>query len=203
MQTEIKSTQKLESARIVPKPKPAVVKKPELEVIKKIRGRPTKLADDIVRKLEDAFGIGATITEACIHAGIVKDTYYRWIKDLPELSDYFEQLQEKPILKARNNVARAIQNGDLDSSWQYLRSKRKDEFSLRTELTGKNGDGIKINVVDYDGQQRNTDPVQLQPGDEAVSAESAPEQSKVQVASYPSEGGENGAVDQQNKPSGA
>lgn len=202
MQTETKSTQKLESAHIPPKPTPKP-KPPELklEVLDRI-GRPTKLTDEIVKKLEDAFSIGSTILEACIHAGISKQTYYNWIEDKPELLDYFEQLREKPVLKARNNIAKLIQNGDPETSKWFLERKKKDEFSLRTELTGKNGEGIKIRVIDYDGQQRNTDTPQLRPGNEAIPAESAPKQSTIQVASYSSEGGENGPVDQQDQPSG-
>lgn len=51
--------------------------------------RPTKLNELTVKKLEEAFLIGATVEEACFYADISKQTYYNWSKENPELFDRF------------------------------------------------------------------------------------------------------------------
>lgn len=92
----------------------------------------------MVKKLEEAFSIGATIKEACMYAGISRDTYYRWINNNPILKERFDLMAEKPILSARQSVVKAIPyNPEL--ALKYLERKRKSEFSLRQEMTGADG----------------------------------------------------------------
>lgn len=100
-----------------------------------------KLTPETIRKLEEAFAIDASVKEACYYADISTDTYYRWIKEFPELSDKLERLREKPILKARQTVVKSLDNPDY--AFKYLERKKKDEFSPRQELTGKDGESIK------------------------------------------------------------
>ena len=52
-------------------------------------GRPTKLSDEVVRKLESAFSIGCNVSQACLHAGISRDTFYKFIDKNKEFSDRF------------------------------------------------------------------------------------------------------------------
>jgi len=101
----------------------------------------------VVRKLTDAFSIGCTVSEACLYAGISRDTYYRWVKNNKTLSDKFKQLLETPILKARQELVKGI-DGNPELALKFLERKKKDEFSLRKELTGKDGEPIlnKIEV---------------------------------------------------------
>ena len=100
-----------------------------------------KLTEDTIRKLEEAFAIDASVKEACYYADISTDTYYRWIKEFPELSDKLERLREKPVLKARQTVVKSLDNPDY--AFKYLERKKKDEFSPRHELTGKDGNPIE------------------------------------------------------------
>jgi len=99
----------------------------------------------VVEKLEAAFSIGATVAEACTYADIARDTYYRWIKKNPILKERFESLLEKPILQARQTVVSALKDNP-EIALKYLERKRKDEFSLRSELTGKNGNPIEQKI---------------------------------------------------------
>ena len=107
-----------------------------------------KLTEDTIRKLEEAFSIDASVKEACYYADISTDTFYRWIKKYPKLSYKLERLREKPVLKARQTVVRSLDNPDY--AFKYLERKKKDEFSLRSELTGPEGEllsPIKIEIV--------------------------------------------------------
>lgn len=89
--------------------------------------RPTKLNDLTVKKLEDAFIVGATVLEACFNANISKQTYYNWVEENPELLDRFELLKQSPILKARQTVVKALEN-DPRIAMRFLEKKLKGEF---------------------------------------------------------------------------
>ncbi len=89
--------------------------------------RPTKLDDITVKKLEDAFILGASVNEACFNANISKQTYYNWTDENPELLDRFEQLKQSPILKARKTVVRALEKNPT-IAMRYLEKKLKSEF---------------------------------------------------------------------------
>ena len=97
------------------------------QINKKIGQGVSKLTDQAVKKLEEAFSIDASIGEACYYAGISRQTYYNWIEENPELFDKFERLRSIPVLKARFEVVRGIE-GDKHFAFQYLKSKQKGEF---------------------------------------------------------------------------
>jgi hypothetical protein len=104
-------------------------------------GRPSKKTPALVGKLEYAFSIGSSIEEACFYAGIHKDTYYEWVKADVQLSDRFDALREQPVFQARETVVKGIKR-DPKLAMDFLARKRKDEFSLRNEHTGKDGEQL-------------------------------------------------------------
>lgn len=103
--------------------------------------RPTKMTEEVLGKLQQAFAIDATIEEACFYADINPDTYYSWKKANVELSEKYERLRNTPILAARQTLATAVKT-DAQTALKYLERKRKSEFSLRSELTGADGERI-------------------------------------------------------------
>jgi hypothetical protein len=86
-----------------------------------------KFSPEIVAKLESAFGVGASVSEACFFADINRNTYYEWIRENPDLGDRFERLKQQPVLLARNTVVAAIKNNP-ELAFKFLRSKRSKEF---------------------------------------------------------------------------
>lgn len=119
------------------KPEVAPVPK-EPKVEKREPGRPSEMDPLKVKKLEEAFAFDATILEACLYAGISKQTYYNWLEKNPELVDRFEALRQTPILAAREKVVNSIKS-DVDTARWYLERKQKKEFAARTEHTGPDG----------------------------------------------------------------
>lgn len=103
------------------------------------------MTQSVVQKLETAFEWGATDVEASIYAGISKQTLYNYIQENPEFLDRKEALKTKPILLARKSLIEGVQT-DPDLALKFLERKRKDEFSLRKEVTGKDGDPIAVKV---------------------------------------------------------
>lgn len=101
--------------------------------------RPTKLDSLTIKKLEEAFVLGASVNEACFNANISKQTYYNWKDENPKLFDRFEQLKQAPILKARKSVVNALEKNPT-LAMRYLERKLKSEFGNCTpdDKTDKN-----------------------------------------------------------------
>ncbi len=92
-----------------------------------------KLTPDSVRKLEEAFALGCCIKEACIFASISRDTYYRWIKESPQLSDRFDTLRLEPVFKAKKTIIDSLDDPKV-AAW-YLERKCREEFGKDNQST--------------------------------------------------------------------
>jgi len=109
---------------------------------KDLGGRPTVMTDDVLDKLNQAFSLGCSDREACLFADINPATLYNYQKENPEFLDRKQTLKEKPVLKARSNIVKALQEGDIETAKWLLERKKKDEFSLRSEMTGADGETL-------------------------------------------------------------
>lgn len=83
-------------------------------------GRPTKMTDWTVRKLEDAIKFGATVTEACYLVGISREMFYQHYRSDPDFSDKIENARSFLTVKAKHNLTVAILDGDLKTSLWLL-----------------------------------------------------------------------------------
>lgn len=100
-------------------------------------GRPEVFDDKILTELKIAFSIGCTDEEACAFANVPTSTFYDYQKRHPEFSEEKERLKQNPILKAKKTIEATLDD-PKNAQW-YLERKKKDEFSTRSELTGKDG----------------------------------------------------------------
>lgn len=116
-----------------------------------------KLNKETIKKLEEVFAIDGSVEEACYYANISTQSYYNWIKDDPELKEQFDRLRQRPVLKARQEVVKGLNN--FDNSMKYLERKKKSEFSVRQELTGEDGKDLGFIMYpqkDGDNKGKNT-----------------------------------------------
>ncbi len=90
-----------------------------------------------IGKLEEVFAIGGSDGEACFYADISVDALYDYQKIHPEFTKRKEALKERPVLKARQTIVKALDNPE-HAKW-FLQRKRKAEFSERNEITGAEG----------------------------------------------------------------
>ena len=111
---------------------------------KKDTGRPTKLTPETILLLEQAFSMGCTDVEACLHANISKTALYNFQQTHPDFVDRKEQLKEKLVLRARMVVMDAIYNKDENTAKWYLERKKKNEFGTRQEITGADGGSLSV-----------------------------------------------------------
>lgn len=104
-------------------------------------GRPTIMTPTVIGKLESVFAMDGSIREACYFAGINPDTYFEFIKKNPEYTERFDALRNRPVLLARQTVMKKLTE-NYGNAMDYLSRKAKKEFSVRTEVTGANGEAI-------------------------------------------------------------
>ena len=100
-------------------------------------GRPTIMTEEAIRKLEQAFLVGATDLEACVHADISKSTLYLYCENNPEFSERKETLKNHPTLKARFIISGALDDQDLATAHKVI--DRKEGTKVAAQVTGENG----------------------------------------------------------------
>ena len=99
-----------------------------------------------LKKLEDLFKNGARVKYALFEAGIPTSTYYDYLNEHPEFAEQVEYWQTYPEMIARHSVlTHMIEDGRL--AMDYLKSKCKDEFGQRTELTGADGEALAMPTI--------------------------------------------------------
>lgn len=108
--------------------------------------RPTVMTPEVIAKLEEAFAWGCTDVEACLWADIAQKTLYLYQEKNPEFIQRKAELKETPIMLARKTVLKGIKvNPDL--ALKFLERKKKDEYSLRQELTGADGKDLPTPIL--------------------------------------------------------
>lgn len=109
-------------------------------------GRPTVMTPETLKKLEDAFLVGATDIQACLAADISHATLYNYQEKNPEFIDRKEALKSSLALQAKNNMANSIASGDTTDSKWYLERKEKAEFSTQTNTNSQFDGKLVIDV---------------------------------------------------------
>ena len=113
---------------------------------KNLGGRPTTFTNEVVQKLEEAFAMDCSVEEACLYADIARQTYYNHVDGKAELGakkreyfDRFEELRQRPFLKARQTIFKGLDD-PATAKW-YLERKKKKEFAgligLEMQITKK------------------------------------------------------------------
>lgn len=115
--------------------------------------RPTIMTPEVIAKLEEAFAWGCTDIEACLWAEIDARTLYKYQERNPEFVQRKEALKETPVLLARKSVVNKLRL-DPRLSMDYLSRKKKDEFSQRSELTGKDGKDLPTPIMKIEDVRR-------------------------------------------------
>lgn len=98
----------------------------------------TKMTESNVKKLGEAFAIGATIHEACDYADVSPQTYYNWCEKNPQLLEYFDRMRKKLPLKAKANIANRIHGnyttGDIPLSRWLVERNQPEEYGETVKL---------------------------------------------------------------------
>lgn len=114
---------------------------------KRGRGRPSVMTDSVVRKLEKAFACDMTDEEASIYAGISRSTLSKHQKECPEFMDRKTLLKHALSMKAKMVIAQRIHEGDEKIAQWWLERRRREEFSLKHELSAESQVPVAIEIT--------------------------------------------------------
>ncbi len=97
------------------------------------RGRPRRIDMTTLLKLDVAFSMGMTPTQACMFADkLPRSTFYDWLKNNPDYSDRIEDLKSYPIMKAKTTIFQNL--SDVDVAKWYVEHKCSEEFSTKQKI---------------------------------------------------------------------
>src|SRR4051812_7276828 len=96
-------------------------------------GRPTVFTPEVIRKLEEAFMIDATVPEACANAGMGKSAYYDECNRNPAFVDKMDRAQQFPFLLAKKAVVQALQTNDGNLGLKFLKNRQADRYHEKIE----------------------------------------------------------------------
>jgi len=103
------------------------------------------MTEQVIAKLEEAFAWGCSDVEACLWANVATDTLYLYQRKNPAFIKRKAELKERPILLARKSVVSSLPK-DPKLAMDFLSRRKKEEFSQRSELTGKDGENIGVTI---------------------------------------------------------
>ena len=99
--------------------------------------RNDKFTEEVVRRLEEAASVRLNVSSSCAYAGISRDTYYRWLKEWPQLSDRLDDLREKPIMKAKRTIVSQL--NDVSVAFKYLEKENPEDYGDRIKIEHSTG----------------------------------------------------------------
>jgi hypothetical protein len=109
--------------------------------------KPYKMDDKIVSDLEDCLRNDFTVEEACRSVNIARDTYYRWIKESDTFALKMELAKDYVFTLSKKLLKKKIQEeGEVDVAKWVLERRRKQNYALRQEITGEEGEPVKVNI---------------------------------------------------------
>ena len=112
-----------------------------------------KYGKDITAEICNHIKDGLTKKDAALLSDISEQTLYDWIKKHSNFSQSLQKAEAEAKQKMINTVRRAasgFKDGDkkIYPVWQaaawMLERKHRDEYALRQEITGKDGEPIKL-----------------------------------------------------------
>jgi len=114
--------------------------------------------EKVIEALEPLFKMGMSVNKACNAAGFPQSTVQTWIDNSEELRLKIGIWQAEPSRLARSSWLAKIAEGDYIASRDWLTKKEKDEFSERTEMTGKDGKELPAPIISIERVSRNNSP---------------------------------------------
>lgn len=106
---------------------------------KKATGRPTKLTEDTVKKLEEIFRIDGSASEACSYAEVSEVSYYDWLKKDDKFSKRMRAAQKYPFIVAKRSLFAGVEGWDQRSTIEFLKRREKnykDKVEQEVKLDG-------------------------------------------------------------------
>ena len=110
-----------------------------------------KYNKDIVRQFETELEMGMTRTDTCTKAGISYETFTVWMERKPDFSEAVKRAEARCKERCIKIIQKAAISTWTAAAW-WLERRHRDEYSLRTELTGPGGKALTSIPVVVDKQ---------------------------------------------------
>jgi len=127
--------------KITVKSAKAVIKK-NSKTAKNKGGRPCSVTKDAISKLEQAFRVGASISQAYHYAGISRSAFYRYSEDNPEFREQVKGWIQETELIAKISLMDGIEN-DPRLAYDYLTKGKRTQFHVNDESDTHEFFGVK------------------------------------------------------------
>ena len=125
----------------------------------KQQGKPYTKAqrEEIIESLKPYLVLGYDLKNACINAEATYETVWDWVKKDNALLIRIKSWQNMISAKARKNIAKSIEDGDISISQWWVERREKKDFSLRTEQESKIDTEIKFILTEAYGNKVDSD----------------------------------------------
>ena len=124
--------------------------KARLEKNEKISETMSKMDEDHLQKLEEAFAARFTNEQASDQAGISPGTYYNWVKENPELLERFAKAKRILPRVAKRNKAKAIHEGNLSESQKLLEHDEPESYGDITRIEHRGSIDMSSTSIEAD-----------------------------------------------------
>lgn len=96
-------------------------------------GRPERIDEKMLEKLERAFSYGMSNDEACLECNLARSTLQDYFTKNPNFKERVEMLKNRPVTIARKCVVDGLTD-DSELSLKYLERKCRVEFNPKAEI---------------------------------------------------------------------
>lgn len=110
-------------------------------------GQPTKMTEECLRLLREAFSWGCTDVEACCYAGIGVSTLYLYCQNNPDFLELKNKLKETPTMKARRIINASLDSNDLGTANKVIDRKEGQKITQDITSGGQQINSWVINPV--------------------------------------------------------
>ena len=113
------------------------------------RGANGKYTPEIVEEICKYIADGLYQKDACAMAGIGVSTYHDWINAHPEFSEALKVAEAKAKSRLKAVILEAAEAGTWQAAAWMLERRWKEQYSIRNEVTGADGEGISIAPISW------------------------------------------------------
>lgn len=97
-------------------------------------GRPRKINQETLAKLEYAYSLGCSDREAALYANIGYSTLTAYLSNNPEFKERRETLKDSMVIKALESNKKLLEDGDPIQTRWYLERRKRDEYTLSQDI---------------------------------------------------------------------
>lgn len=121
-------------------------------------GRPSKYSETYCNEVIDFLSMGHSVTAFAGHIGVSRSSIFEWAKEHPEFSDALKVGQAKATATWESALLKIAKDGGGNATAAIfgLKNRASEDWAdkVQTELTGKDGGPVAIELDDKEAARR-------------------------------------------------